>query len=562
MRSGAVALALVVAIGVAYADVGRLGFVRYDDTQYVTENPVVRAGLTREGVSWAFQTFAAANWHPLTWLSHMLDVELFGVAAGPAHRISLALHGVNSLLLFWLLRSWTGALWRPALVAGLFALHPMHVESVAWISERKDVLSTLFWLLTTAAWTGFVKRGSLWAYAAALTLLTLGLLAKPMLVTLPFTLLLLDLWPFARLGRLPLRRLILEKLPLWAVVAASIALTLVAQRGGGAVQALDAFSLSLRLQTAVVALVGYVAKLGWPVDLAVFYPHPRAWSAGVVAASLIALAAATAAAIIARKSRPWLTVGWLWFLGTLVPVLGVVQVGMQWMADRYSYVPSIGLAIVAAFGMGELASRWPRTRRGVVSVAIAMLVACGWATHSQVAVWHDTRSLFEHALAATGDNFVAQSALGSEALREGRADEALRRWQEAARLAPDYVIAQRNLALVLSSLGRVSEATRHLERYAALRPRRAEARFSLAQAYQTQGRYALALREWSAGLEIDPGDADARAQLATVLARLGRTREALTQAEWARRQALEQGDARAASDAQRLIRKLSQMPTR
>lgn len=562
MRSGALAAALVAATLLAYADVGQLGFVRYDDPQYVTENPIVQAGLSAEGMRWAFGTFAAANWHPLTWLSHMLDVELFGIRPGPAHRVNLALHVANVLLLFGLLRVWTGALWRPALVAGLFALHPMHVESVAWISERKDVLSTLFWLLSTAAWTRFVRRGSRGAYAAALLLMALGLLAKPMLVTLPFTLLLLDLWPFRRLGRVPVRRLIVEKLPLFALALASIALTLVAQETGSAIQGIEAFSLALRLQTAAVALVGYVVKLAWPVDLAVFYPHPRSWSAGIVALSLAAVAAATLGAIAARRARPWLGVGWLWFAGTLVPVLGLVQVGMQWMADRYTYVPSIGLAIAFAFGLGEVASRGRRTRIGAGLVSVALLLGCGWATHSQVAVWRSSRTLFEHALEATRGNFVAQSALGAEALRAGDADEALRRWKEAARLAPDYVNVHRNMALLLSSLGRVAEATRHLERYAALRPRNSEARFSLAQAYQTQGRLALALREWSAGLEIDPRDADARAQLATVLAGLGQRREALRQARRAERQALEQGDERAASDARALIRRLSPAPAR
>lgn len=428
-RAVAAATALVAATLGAYRGVAGNDFVVYDDDQYVTANPALRDGLTAPAIRWAFVTDHAANWHPLTWLSHLLDVQLFGFAPRGHHLMSLALHVAATVLLFLLLRRLTGNALPSLATAALFGLHPAHVESVAWVAERKDVLSTLLGLFAIAAYAGWVRRPSWRRYAALVGLFALGLLAKPMLVTLPFVLLLLDLWPLRRwswkeslAGLVPRVR---EKLPLFALAAASCSVTFLVQRGGGAVQSADRYPLAIRCQNAAVAYVDYLRQLAWPSDLAVFYPHPGvALSPLRALASLALLLLLTAGAWRLRRSQPAVLVGWLWFLGTLLPVIGLVQVGWQARADRYTYLPSIGLFVALAWGAGALATT-PERRTALAAATGAALAACCFVTQAQVGYWRDSETLFLRALAVTRENFLAENNLGHFYNERSRPAEAL-----------------------------------------------------------------------------------------------------------------------------------------
>jgi tetratricopeptide (TPR) repeat protein len=463
--AGIVAL-LILATLATFHEVTSNGFVRFDDDDYVAENPHVQLGLTREAVEWAFTTTDVANWHPVTWVSHMLDVQLFGLDAGKHHRTSLLLHALNAALLFLLLERMTGALWRSALVAALFALHPLHVESVAWIAERKDLLSTSFWILTLWAWLSFLRSRRTGWYLLALLLFALGLMAKPMLVTLPFTLLLLDVWPLGRL-RLPLRgragaswRLLSEKIPFFALTTVFCGVTFAVQRSGGAVRTLEAFPLTTRLTNAVWAYGAYLLKGVWPSGLCVFYPVPAAghpaWQ--IVLAAIVLLGASAGAAWLARR-RPEMLVGWLWFLGTLVPVIGIVQVGSQAMADRYTYVPSIGLFVAAVWGIGEGLGRTAVGRVVASAAAGPLLLVLASASCAQTRYWASSTPLFEHALAVTVDNHLAHNNLGSVLFEEGRRDEAISHFREAIRILPSYSQAHDNLGAALVKAGRLEEAS-------------------------------------------------------------------------------------------------------
>jgi len=526
VTTAAIALALAALVVSVYAPVRHFDFVQLDDPAYVTENPHVLRGLTVDGAAWAFTTGHAANWHPVTWLSHMLDVELFGVAAGPHHLTNLLLHAVNTLLLFGVLLRMTGAFWRSALVAALFGIHPLHVESVAWVAERKDVLSTLFWLLTTWAYVAYVRTRSICAtdesggdpripaaggvqshaaghvrpqalYVLTLGLFAFGLMAKPMLVTLPFVLLLLDWWPLGRWGlpggcapgaspsastqaqqkpskakakRVPARRvpapiraatpflpslrpLVREKIPFFALAAASSIVTFVVQQRGGAVSAVASEPFALRLQNALVSAVAYLRDMVWPAGLTMIYPFPSsvpAWQ--VVAASLVLGGVSIAAWRLARH-HPYLAVGWLWYLGTLVPVLGLVRVGLQARADRYTYVPLVGVFIALAWGGAALAERmrlrFPH-RTALQNIALAVLatavvLALAGAARQQVGYWKDNVTLWTRATVLTlhMDEYEAHMSLGATLANQGRTAEALRHFTEAVRLRPDSAEARR-----------------------------------------------------------------------------------------------------------------------
>lgn len=421
----------------------RNGFVNLDDGLYVTGNPQVQKGITRAGVAWALTANVANNWHPLTLLSHMLDCQLFGLDPAGHHAMSLLLHLADVLLLFAVLARMTGALWRSAAVAALFAVHPLHVESVAWAAERKDVLSALFWILAMGAWTSYARRPSLGRYLLVVLLMALGLAAKPMVVTLPFALLLLDVWPLERLG-LGWKRLMAEKLPLLALsVAASLA-TLRYQRTSLA--PLELVPWSLRLANAAVSYAAYLGKLLLPRNLAVFYPIPLAIPAWQAAGSAALLAALTALAVWKVRQAPWLLVGWLWFLGTLVPVIGLVQVGRQAMADRYTYLPSIGLFLAIVWGISELL----RERRAVLAaasaVAIALLAAGTWM---QVGYWKDSLVLYRHALAVTRDNYVAHVGLAKALAAEKDWAGAAEQYRAALALRPGLIEARTGLEAAL-----------------------------------------------------------------------------------------------------------------
>jgi Flp pilus assembly protein TadD len=523
---------LLVATLAVYIQVWTHDFVGLDDFNYVVKNPQVAGGLTARGVAWAFTTGHESNWHPLTWLSHMLDVQLWGLAPGPHHLTNLAFHLANTLLLLVLLHRMTADVWRSAVVAGLFALHPLHVESVAWVAERKDVLSTLFWLLTTWAYVSYVRRPGPGRYAAALAAFALGLMSKPMLVTLPFVLLLLDVWPLGRVrGALPellktSAGLITEKLPFFALTVASSVITFMVQQRGGAVAELDAFPLGPRLANVVTSYVAYLGKTFWPTGLAVIYPYPTSVSAWRVTACLVFLLAVTALVLRAARRAPYLPVGWLWYLGTLVPVIGVVQVGSQAMADRYTYVPSIGVFIMVVWGVPDLLARWPHRRVVLPAVATAVLAACAALTALQLPHWKNSTALWTWATRVTSGNFLAEFYLADHLAQNGRAGEAVPHYVESLRITPSFVTARNNLGFTLASLGRVDEAIGHYNEILRVLPHHVEARNNLALAYAAQGKLDDAIRELREAIRIVPGDAESHFNLAALLRRKGQLADA------------------------------------
>ena len=450
---GMVALAAAV-----YWQVGGHDFVRFDDDRYVTDNPTVRAGWTPEGVAWAFTTRHASNWHPLTWLSHMTDVELFGMDAGRHHAVSAGLHLLNCILLFLLLEGMTGSLFPSAFAAALFAVHPLHVESVAWIAERKDVLSFFFGLLALHAYVRYARNPAAARMGLTAGLLALGLLAKPMLVTLPFAMLLLDYWPLRRWdatlsGLVPRVR---EKAILFLLSAASCLVTFVAQQQSGAVWPVP---IASRLTNAVVAYAKYLGKAFWPASLGVFYPHPMGaipWA--MWAGALLLLAAVTFLAVREASRRPYLATGWLWFLGTLVPVIGLVQVGAQSMADRYAYVPLVGVYVIVAWGAEDVVRRWRVPAAAPAAAAAAVILALSFATWRQAGYWRDSAALFDHTLAVTRGNWMVHTLEGVALAREGKAGAAEYHYRAAIEIAPAFWLAHMDLGTLLHRQGRFEEA--------------------------------------------------------------------------------------------------------
>ncbi|HVT31748.1 MAG TPA: tetratricopeptide repeat protein [Rhodanobacteraceae bacterium] len=529
--------ALAITTLAIYAQVVGHSFIDLDDPLYIRDNPVVGRGLTLPGIAWAFTTFHAANWHPLTWLSHMLDVELFGLDAGRHLLVNVLIHVANTLLLFRFLRRTTGTRWPSAMVAALFALHPLHVESVAWAAERKDTLAAFFGLLTLIAHARYVEAASLKRYLAVVLCLALGLMAKPMLVTWPFVLLLLDYWPlrriawhsgegFARFAR-DVKPLLVEKIPLFAIVAASMVVTYVAQSHGGAVRALVDEPFSLRAANAVVSCAKYLVGTVWPHDLAVYYPFNADIPAGQIAASLLLVGALTAFALANARTRPYLAVGWLWFLGTLVPVIGLVQVGGQALADRYHYLPSIGLFIAIVFGVADVAAVKRIGAVALAAVAGIVLAAFATLTAFQAALWKDSVTLFEHTLAVTTDNLVIEYNLGHVLGEEKKYAEASAHFAEALRIDPDFLDALINMGMTLASEGKPDEAIGYFERALKVAPRSSKAHTQIALARMQEGRPDDALAEFRRAVELGPDDADAHDNLGLMLARQGKADEAM-----------------------------------
>ncbi len=562
----AIALAAVV-LASLWPVLGHDFITSYDDERYVTGNPHVLRGLTLDGIRWAWTTTHAANWHPLTWMSHMLDVQLYGLSPAGHHLTSLLLHVANTLLLFLALRLATGATLRSGIAAALFGVHPLHVESVAWVAERKDVLSALFWMLALVAYVRYARAPSARRYVPVAAALGLGLCAKPMLVTLPLVLLLLDLWPLGRLagvGPRALRPRIREKVPLLALSAASSAITLVAQSSGEAVAALERLPLTERLANSVVSYAAYLRKTVWPLDLAVFYPHPRgAHRPWEVAGAALLLVLATILAARVRRKRPYVLVGWLWYLGTLVPVIGWIQVGDQAMADRYTYLPLVGIFVIAAWGVADLAAAvgasWlrrgpPRTLAAADSpwillpsgVAILALAACA---RVQAGTWRDSVSLFEHALEKTRDNPVAHSNLGHA--RRGAIERAERHYREALRLEPGHPESHNGLGLLLHETGRLEQAVAHYESALRSRPGYPEAHNNLGRAFQEMGRLEQAVAHYESALRLRPGYVEARNNLGVALLGSGRAAEAIPHLEEAVR--LDPADARAHNNLGRAL---------
>jgi tetratricopeptide (TPR) repeat protein len=515
-------------------------FVSLDDPVYVTQNPHVTGGLNWSDLGWAWKTGYTANWHPLTWMSHMIDVQLFGLNAGAHHLMSLVFHIANTLLLFLILRRMTGALWRSAFMAALFAVHPLHVESVAWIAERKDVLSTLFFLLTLNAYTTYVRLpGSASKrrhYFLVLFYFALGLLAKPMLVTLPFVLLLLDFWPLERVsarGRsfVPAsewRPLVLEKLPLFVLAAASSVVTYLVQQRGGAVTTLEVLPVGTRLVNAVLAYVAYIRQMLWPAHLAVFYPFPRDVRLSWVAVALLALVCISI--FVSRYRRyPYLFVGWFWYLGTLVPVIGLIQVGMQSRADRYTYMPLIGLFIIVAWGVPDLLSHWRGWNWVMLPAALVATFACVVVARDQVRSWTDSMTLWTRALEADPDNYRAHAEVGAMLANRGESNEALAHFQECIRLEPSFPEARYNLGQALASGGRMDEAIAQYTEAVRLKPDFIEAQNGLGLALVAVHKFNDARLHFAKAVRLRPDDALSHMYLGGALASIGRLDEAAQQ---------------------------------
>ncbi len=492
----------------------RCDFVNFDDPQYVLENLPVLAGLSPEGTRWAFTTFSNSNWHPLTWLSLQLDVSLWGVGRPWGfHLTNVLLHAANTALLFLALRALTGAFWRCIAVALLFAVHPLRVESVAWVTERKDVLSALFGFLALWAYAAYARRPAVRRYLLVTVLFAVSLLAKPMLVTLPCLLLVLDWWPLKRAVALrDWGRLVAEKLPLLALVAASAAVTVKAQAGEGAVAGLAQFPLGVRLGNAAVGYVAYLTMTVWPVGLAVYYPHPGELPVWQTAGAALLLAALTAGAVALRGRAPYLLAGWLWFLGTLVPVIGLVQAGAQAYADRYTYLPQVGLLLAVCWGAADLARARPRPALAAGALVGLALAGLTWF---QLGVWRDSVSLWEHDLRVARPSAMAWLNLGAALAKQGRDGEA-DCYRRAIRAEPGSVQAHINLGELLSRQGDDARAVQLLEQACALSPKYAPARATLGNALFRQNRLSEAARRHREAIELDPNLIKARYDLGLV----------------------------------------------
>jgi protein O-mannosyl-transferase len=509
-----IACLLVLTIA-AYWGVWSFGFVNFDDPQYVVLNPHVTSGLSWTNVGWALTTGHAANWHPLTWISHMTDVSWFGVAPGPAHAINLALHAMNAVLLFSFLSRATGAAWPSALVAALFAVHPLHVESVAWIAERKDVLSTFFGLLTLVAYLSTVRRPALARWTLVCVLFALGLMAKPMFVTLPIVMLIVDRWP---LGRTISIALVREKIPLFALAAISIVVTILVQYQGGAVAPVDPYPVHARLLHVLTAYVGYLVQTAWPLQLAVFYPLPLVTPIWQAAGAAAILAAITIAAAVIRRSRPYVLAGWLWYLVMLLPVVGLVQVGGQGMADRYTYLPIVGLFIVVAWGLADAVRASGRVRVGAaLAGGAAAIAACGTLTHFQLQTWRDSVTLWTHALETTSGNYRAENAVGALLIERDQFAEALGHLANAVRIEPAFADAHDNLGTALARTGQIADAIAQYRESVRLDPSSPLAHNNLGLALAKAPDAAGAVRELGEAVRLDPARADFRYNLAVML---------------------------------------------
>lgn len=578
-----VVLLLVLVTAAVYWQIRNHEFVDYDDAQYITKNVHVQGGLTIDGIIWAFNAGYAGNWHPLTWMSHMIDCQLYGLNPAGHHVTNLLLHIANIILLFVLFRRMTGALWQSAFIAALFALHPLHVESVAWTAERKDVLSTFFWMLTMIAYLRYVEQPAMKRFLPVILSFGLGLLAKPMLVTLPFVLLLMDYWPLHRIqftesrdkikskslkhwdlkaNKPVILQLVREKIPLFVLAVLSSVVTFIGQQRGGAVESLAASPIHIRIANALVSYLQYIGKTFWPSDLSVIYVHPGdsipKWQIMLACALLVGVSYG-----VARfwKRIPYLVVGWLWYLGTLVPVIGIVQVGLQSMADRYMYVPMIGLSIMIAWGVSDLVSGWSPRRIALSIAAGAVLLGLSVRTWIQLTHWHDRVSLFENAINVTDNNWVAHLNLGlafidqgknEEAIdqytevlrlkpydiegnfnmgfaqaRQGNIPEAVKYYSEAIRLKPNYVDAHNNLGVILAGQGKIAEAIAHYSEALRTRPDYSDAHNNIGSLLASEGKFDEAIEHFSEAIRIKPDYMDARNNLKNALEHQGKSAEAV-----------------------------------
>ena len=498
-------------------------FFALDDNLYVTANPQVQAGLTWAGVKWAFTNTIASNWHPLTWLSHMLDCQWFGLQPAGHHLTNVLFHLATVLLLFTWLHKATTAVWRSAFVAALFAWHPLHVESVAWVAERKDVLSSFFGMLTLLAYSRYVKRPNTTTYLLVLLLFLCGLMAKPMLVTLPFVLLLVDYWPLNRLSpanfsKKLFGRLILEKIPFLVLSFAVSAVNFLAQKGGGATWSADILPWPVRLANALVSYVRYVSKTFWPTDLAVIYPYERHWPLWFVFAAAMILLAGSVMVVLRMRQNPFLFFGWFYFVGTLVPAIGLVQVGAQAMADRYMYLPSIGLFIVIVWGANELLKAQPHRKNIATFAGIIGLGACLMLTSRQLSYWQNSVKLFVHTVEATSDNYTADAYLGSALEAASLSDAALPFYFESVRITPYFPFAQWNLGMALFRKNRIPEACEHLAAAAKMTPNDPVIQCYYGKALAADGKLAAAVAQFTKALQLKPDYAEAQNARTEILA--------------------------------------------
>jgi len=573
-----VCLALLLLTVIAVFPIRHNDFINFDDDFYVVNNQHVTGGITRQSVVWAFTAFHMGHWHPLTWLSHMLDCQLFGLNPLGHHLDNVLLHLINVLLLFAVLRELTGAFWRSAFVAAAFALHPLRVESIAWVSDRKDLLSTVFWMLTMLAYLRYVRRPRVGIYLVMLLFFVLGLLAKAMLVTLPFVLLLLDYWPLGRLGwgqrgwqspldaaagtawsKVSIYRLIWEKLPLIVFVPVSAVVGGLAQSSGGAMMDVSALPMIDRITNAIVYYVRYLGKIFYPDNLAVLYilkndPFPL----GKVLLCLLLLVCITALVVYLLGRRPYLAVGWLWFLGIMLPVIGLAQSGPQSTADRYTYLPSIGIFMIIAWGMEELTRKWRYRRAALGFAGSGVLLAMVVGTNMQMRYWENSTTLFEQAVEVDPDNFLMHNNLGNALLAEKRDDEAIQHFltassfkknyaephynlglafrargevhkaidhfRQALRIKKDYPEAYNNLGVMLAEQGQLAEAIELFQQALSIRPDYADSYINLAMAYRLQGNYSESVKYFRRALELKPDDAEASELLAETLQMQGQNK--------------------------------------
>ena len=530
-----ICLLLLTVTLVVYWQVRSFTFVNYDDGQYVIENQYVKDGLNYKSIRWAFSSYHAANWHPLTWLSHILDIELYGMNLGAHHQTNLIFHIANALLLFFVFRRMTSNLWQSGFVATLFALHPLHVESVAWVSERKDVLSTFFWMLTIYSYARYAACPGINRYLPVVGFFILGLMAKPMLVTLPFVLLLLDYWPLRRIQfnslgddhirfikkQSPGLFLIWEKIPLFALVMASGVVTFLAQKSGGAVGSMELYPFTTRVANAIVAYVKYIGKMIWPANLAVLYPYSYRLPGWQIIGAGALLVLITFMAIRSFRQRPWFIVGWLWFIGTLVPVIGLVQVGLQAMADRYTYIPLIGVFITVAWGVPELLHKWRHKEKLLWIATVAVLTILSITSWVQIQYWKNSHTLFKHALDVTENNYLAHNAFGNALKEEGKSNEAMHHYLSALEIRPDYAAPHYNIGHTLVAQGKLDDAIKHFQKALQIKPDHAAAHDNLGYVFMIQGKFEQAIMHYSEALRIKPDDAEVHNRLGLALVSQG-----------------------------------------